>query len=681
MKFERIKAQAFGRLESFDTGEEPLTSFIVVSGPNESGKTTFFNIISSLIYGIYPTSPDQHPYKPWNGLDMGIEAHIRLDNNELWNVSRRLRTSPSGYITIGDREGKIRNETLPCIPSDIPREAFHQVFALTNTEMSTLESDAWSDIQDRLMGTMGTTDLTSPRDVAKNLEEEANRLWRPDRRGNQKIRELQAERQKIFTLRREALALNKSLREKTEELEQIKKELKRVKANREEQRLLGRQANKLFPIIKAQKRIAELHEEAGSFKDLAKIPSDPEGTYDRLVTEESKLEERIENALRESEGLREQAVNSGGDKKDTFLIPLFIGSLSCLALIALLLNHIGGHLASLIGTVMALVPLVWAMHTKMQATKIATKASESVLRELEKADSNIKGYESELESCRKELRILRDAVGNLRENDLTAGFKEAGKRQKARELAEKILKDLTRDHPDLHKIENELSELKDSNRNEMGDDEIEAIQKTIQEQSDRIEELTGREKELDYECIRIKERATVDQIDGEIQALEIDLDHLRAEHDRKLLLAHLIRKADHLFRDQHQPDVVRKASGHLDTITNGKYHRITVGEENDFYVRGAETNNIIEAETLSKATQEQLYLAIRFGVMRHLDECKERLPIIVDEAFVSWDASRRIQGFKLLQKISHTRQIFIMTCHLPWAYELVEYGAQRINLE
>ena len=277
--------------------------------------------------------------------------------------------------------------------------------------------------------------------------------------------------------------------------------------------------------------------------------------------------------------------------------------------------------------------------------------------------------------------ILRDAVGNLRENDLTAGLKEAGKRQKARELAEKILKDLTRDHPDLHKIENELSELKDSNRNEMGDDEIEAIQKTIQEQSDRIEELTGREKELGHECIRIKERATVDQIDGEIQALEIDLDHLRAEHDRKLLLAHLIRKADHLFRDQHQPDVVRKASGHLDTITNGKYHRITVGEENDFYVRGAETNNIIEAETLSKATQEQLYLAIRFGVMRHLDECKERLPIIVDEAFVSWDASRRIQGFKLLQKISHTRQIFIMTCHLPWADELVEYGAQRINLE
>ena len=67
--------------------------------------------------------------------------------------------------------------------------------------------------------------------------------------------------------------------------------------------------------------------------------------------------------------------------------------------------------------------------------------------------------------------------------------------------------------------------------------------------------------------------------------------------------------------------------------------------------------------------------------MRHLDECKERLPIIVDEAFVSWDASRRIQGFKLLQKISHTRQIFIMTCHLPWADELVEYGAQRINLE
>ena len=215
----------------------------------------------------------------------------------------------------------------------------------------------------------------------------------------------------------------------------------------------------------------------------------------------------------------------------------------------------------------------------------------------------------------------------------------------------------------------------------MGNDEIEAIQQTIQEQSDRIEELTGQEKGLDHECIRIKEKATADQIDGELQALEIDLDRLRAEHDRKFLLAYLIRKADHLFRDQHQPDVVRKASEHLDTITNGRYQRITVGEESDFYVRGPETNNVVEATTLSKATQEQLYLAIRFGAMCHLDEGKERLPIIVDEAFVNWDAYRRIQGFKLLQEISHTRQIFIMTCHIPWAEELVEYGAQKINLE
>ncbi len=256
----------------------------------------------------------------------------------------------------------------------------------------------------------------------------------------------------------------------------------------------------------------------------------------------------------------------------------------------------------------------------------------------------------------------------------------AGRRQRARERAEQIREDLTRSHPDLEDLAARLDQLESSDGGPMGDDELAAARLGLEEQSDQIEELTGRVKELEHDCARAGEQTTTDQIDGEIVALEADLAHLEAEHDRKFLLAHLIREADRQFRDEHQPDVVRKASEYLKTVTSGRYERITVGEGGSFHVSGLESDGPVEASRLSTGAREQLYMAIRLAVMSHLDEGKERLPVFVDEALVNWDASRRTQGFALLRDLSRTRQVFVMTCHAPWADELVEQGARRIDL-
>ena len=66
--------------------------------------------------------------------------------------------------------------------------------------------------------------------------------------------------------------------------------------------------------------------------------------------------------------------------------------------------------------------------------------------------------------------------------------------------------------------------------------------------------------------------------------------------------------------------------------------------------------------------------------MNHLDEGRERLPLCMDEAFVNWDTDRRNKGFELLRELSETRQVFVMTCHDPWADELVALGARQVEL-
>ena len=899
MKLERVRARAFGGLESFDSGEEPLTSLTVVVGPNESGKTTFFHLLGSLIYGLYPTSRDQHPYAPWSGHELHVEADLRVDGDQLWSVRRRLLASPTGLLTRGDDEKALRNETLPCA-THVTREVFHQVFALTHAEVATLESEAWSEIQDRLIGAMGARDLVTARAAAEVLEVEARGLWRPDRRGKQEIRELRERIHAATARRRQAADTDRLLRSSMDELEQVRHDLKEAKLVREQQRVLIKHTTTLLPVRKLLDRVAELDEEAGPTLELEGIPSDPVATHERLVTEVAKLQERLarncedaraprehialfgpdnarilearadiedlgaevaglrpahsrlgslereiqdhrrhadaalnaiftralteaeESALRRvvPQQLRERIRRTAGARDRqreremrSTLRPhtprpsartLLFGATAGLAAGALWLSAGGEPWPKTVGAVLALVSVtlltrwgtmheafvrsgrdgspdlsasggdhtsvggtndsetvasalaelrgifadlpmrdevleeagtelgvavtrlqeiledlstrgveaealrlafaaaseriatvgsgldldlpsddssaVHVLQTKLRDAERAEEASTSAGRELESLDRARQEIRLELDGQIQALSLLEDSARRLGGENIIAGLEAAGRRQHACQRATQIREDLTRSHPDLEKLTERLDELESSGGRSMGDEQLAAARLSLEEQSDQIEALTGRVKELEHDCTGAGEQATVDQIDGEIEALETDLGHLAAEHDRKLLLAHLIREGDRRFRDEHQPDVVRKASDYLKTITSARYHRITVGEDGSVHVRGPETHGPVEASSLSTGAREQLYLAIRLAVMNHLDEGRERLPVFVDEAFVNWDASRRTHGFELMRELSLTRQVFVMTCHRFWADELVELGARRIDL-
>ena len=899
MKVERIRAQAFGGLEEFDSGEDPLSNLVVVVGPNESGKTTFFHMLISIVYGLYPASRDLHPYTPWSGHELDVEADLRLDDDQRWRVRRRLLASPTGHLTRGDREEPLRNETLPCA-THVTRAAFHQVFALTHAEVSTLESEAWSDIQDRLIGAMGARDLVTARSAAGVLELEARGLWRADRRGKQEIRELRKRVHAASARRRQALDTDRLLRTSVEELERTRQDLKDAKLLREEQRLLIEHTTTLLPARKLLDRAYELDAEAGPLEELEGIPHGPVEAHGRLESDVAKLRKRLarmceeataprervaafgslhagvlesradidevaaevaglkpartrlgsleretqqrrrdadtslseifarplteseEGALRRivPQQLRERVRNAAGardrqreqemrsslrrETPQPTVRTLVIGASSGLAAAALWFSGDGQPWPRAAAAVLALVSVtllsrwwtlreafarsgpeepttsslgsstaaspgtgdepdgvaaagaelrgvlgelpirdevleeagtdlgaavvrlqellndldarsveveeirgaftsakeqvatvgrdlgidlppdesaaVHVLQSKLRDAERADEAATSARRELENLDRAQRELRAELDEQIRQLDLLEDSARRLGGEDVATSLAAAGHRQRARARAEQIREDLTRSHPDLEDLTTRLDRFVSPAGGPMGDAELAGARLALEELSDRIEELTGRVKELEHACAQAGEQTTADQIDGEIGALQADLRHLEAEHDRKLLLAHLIRAADRRFREEHQPDVVRRASEYLRTVTGGRYEHVTVGETGSFYVRGPESARPVESSSLSTGGREQLYTAMRLAVMGHLDEGRERLPVFIDEAFVNWDAARRDRGFALLSELSRTRQVFVMTCHPPWADELVVLGARRIEL-
>jgi uncharacterized protein YhaN len=150
-----------------------------------------------------------------------------------------------------------------------------------------------------------------------------------------------------------------------------------------------------------------------------------------------------------------------------------------------------------------------------------------------------------------------------------------------------------------------------------------------------------------------------------------------------MLLAGLLKTADAEFRRKHQPDVIRRASDYLQTITHGRYERLALDEQEDRLVvfEADEAFSQPVGPPLSRGTLDQIYLALRLAIIDHLDADRERLPVFLDEVFVNWDQSRRHAAFKILNEMAEERQLFVFTCHPYFAKEVTHHlNAERIDL-
>lgn len=293
-----------------DTGPSGLGDLVVVVGQNESGKTTLFNFLGSLMYGFHPARADNHPYAPWSGETMEGEALIRLGDGERVVVQRKLRSSPWGRIMRDGTVEDLRNRPLP-FASHVSRPVYKQVYALTLDEMAGLESATWGTIEDRLMASIVSDEIRSARLVAEELAGEAAQLWRPNRRGNQRVRALGEEIRTLTAERRPAFERDKRLRQRDRELAEARS---RLVETREQVARLRRATSRLETLLPAHRmlgRVLELEAQAGADAAMAGLPRDPAEALDHLRqhAEEAGLRLKDQEAIEAEARDRARAFN------------------------------------------------------------------------------------------------------------------------------------------------------------------------------------------------------------------------------------------------------------------------------------------------------------------------------------------------------------------------------------
>ena len=116
------------------------------------------------------------------------------------------------------------------------------------------------------------------------------------------------------------------------------------------------------------------------------------------------------------------------------------------------------------------------------------------------------------------------------------------------------------------------------------------------------------------------------------------------------------------YKNVHLPRMLMKAEEYLAFLTNGRYNRIHLNPSGSGFLVEGQDHTIFEANELSQATTEQLYVSIRLALATTLYE-KYQFPIIIDDSFVNFDAGRTKKVIELLKKL-RGNQILFFTCHV-----------------
>jgi len=191
-------------------------------------------------------------------------------------------------------------------------------------------------------------------------------------------------------------------------------------------------------------------------------------------------------------------------------------------------------------------------------------------------------------------------------------------------------------------------------------EEAERAHDTLADERSRLDErLAERTREARGGELRLR-----------LAGLEERLHESAEEYAVLRLAAHLVGVTQERYERERQPEVVRRAQEAFRKITGERYVGLAVpiaGGEVEVF---DERSDVKTSGELSRGTAEQMYLALRLGLIGQLDDVGRGLPVLMDDVLVNFDPERRKGSAEAIAELADHRQVVLFTCH-PETAELL----------
>lgn len=710
MEIQEMRA-TFGKLQDQALSLQPGLNCIYA--PNESGKSTWSHFLRIMLYGLSTRDrgvlADKNRFAPWSGAAMRGQLQVTDDKGIRLMLSRDTRraAAPMGqfsctYAGTADAVPGIDGQNAGEVLLGVPREVFERSAFIRQSALA-VDSDAELERRIAALITTGDEDV-SYSEVRERLKRQLNR-----RRSNRVNGQIPALEREIDDLTRQ-LAQRDDLTRQAETLRLQVNDLDRQLQDLQEQQALWQQLSRQDSLQAfrqaqtdaedAERKAAQLLAQAAGTLPPDEALSRMEGQCAALWESQPPLRQALEAAQAAKAAADATAERCAAHplspcdetacqaRLDAVTAPAVPSTLPAIAgillticggmgavfhsttlqfclLIALALSGIGLTVSSLLRRKNAIaaqsqadadraalaaqiadyLPLLHRQQETQQhsrqAAATAAGLSDAYQRQLLTLLSALQPYApaadlNSAESALLQLRRQRTALSAARQAARDAAMRRDLLRQHLPDDASAVSADAPLPHPILSQEEiasrlPRVTELRQSTRS-------------------RLDTLTGQLRSLD----------SSDDLDAQLQQKQQQLQSLQEEYDAIALAMALLDEANSTLQNRFSPALGTRAAEIFARITGGRYRQVLLSR--DFSLETDADGVHRSIRLLSQGAADQLYLAVRLAICDLVLPPEKHVPLILDDALLSFDDDRLHAALDYLLQESETRQILLFTC-------------------
>ena len=188
-------------------------------------------------------------------------------------------------------------------------------------------------------------------------------------------------------------------------------------------------------------------------------------------------------------------------------------------------------------------------------------------------------------------------------------------------------------------------------------EDVESIKKSYEEARHEQELL---QKELDTKQAELD--AQVEAAYTMIADIETLSDDAQAEYDAIALAMTALEQANTILETRFSPALGARAAEIFSALTGGKYDKVLLSRDLTLSAEAAGDPMSRSIQLLSQGAADQLYLAVRLAICDMVLPAEKHVPLILDDALVSFDDTRLRAALDYLLAESAQRQILLFTC-------------------
>ena len=679
----------FGRLQNQSLSLKPGLNCIYA--PNESGKSTWSHFLRIMLYGLNTrdrgTLADKNRFAPWSGSAMRGHMDLVDENGTTMTLSRDTRRSnaPMGHFTCtytGTAEavpgigGQNAGETLLGVPREIfERSAFIRQSALA------VDSDA--ELERRIAALITTGEEgTSYSEVRERLKKQLNR-----RRSNRTTGQIPA-------LEREIAALENRLAQ----MDGLSQQASAARQQLTRQEAAQKYAQAQTDAQQAQQRAEWLALSAGALPEhdtLVRL----EGQCAAAQASQAAAQQAQETARNaqahadtavaqwaahplypcDEDGCRARLDSITSPTVPSPLIAVCGALLTICGVIGVLLKFAPPQLylftalalcgaglaaagllarkkaragraqaevvrAALTDQVADYLPLFRRQQEAAQQSRQAAAAAaglhDAYQQQLLALLSALRPYAvaADIDGAQTALQLLHRQAEALAEAQQAA--RDAAVRRDA--LAQQ-LPDGPSDNPSVPPARPVMSQ-------ETIAAQLPQVLMLQQEARSRLDTLTG----------QLRSMGSAGDVQAQLTQLRQQLAQAQEEYDAVALAMEVLDEANTSLQNRFSPALGARAAEIFSKITAGRYQRVLLSR--DFSLETDSEGAQRSVHLLSQGASDQLYLAVRLAICDMVLPAEKHVPLVLDDALLSFDDTRLHAALDYLLEESESRQILLFTC-------------------